>query len=75
MPSQETQWYKDVRLIQMLDDMRKQKMAFMAKCYFCGQKSEGIKAVDYRLYAVCPNHDVPNKDINVMLESQTSFEE
>ena len=75
MPSQETQWYKDVRLVQYLDEMRRRNMAFMAKCYFCDQKSEGIKAIDYRLYPVCPNHDIPNKDINHMLESQTSFEE
>ena len=75
MPSQETQWYKDVRLIQMLDDMRRKNMAFMATCHFCDQKSEGIKAIEYRLYPVCPNHNIPNGDINDMLESQTSFEE
>jgi len=73
MPSQNTQWYKDVRLIQMLDEMRKRNMAFMAKCYFCDEKSEGIKAVGYKLFPVCPNH--ANPDINNMLESQTSFEE
>ena len=75
MPSQNTQWYKDVRLIQMLDEMRKRNMAFMAKCYFCDEKSEGIKAVGYKLYPVCPNHNTINRTVNDMLESQTSFEE
>jgi len=74
MPSQETQWYKDVRLIQYLDEMRRRNMAFMAKCYFCDQKSEGIKAIDYKLYPVCPKHDLPSGDINDMLESQTNME-
>ena len=60
MPSQETKWYQDVRLIQLLDDMRRQKLAFMSKCYFCNEKSHGIKAIDYRLYAVCPDHDKPD---------------
>jgi hypothetical protein len=67
MPSQETQWFRDVRLIEYLDSMRQKNMAFMSKCYFCDQKSHGIKAIDYRLYAVCPNHDsiepdTPNHD-------------
>lgn len=75
MPSQNTQWYKDVRLVQLLDDMRQRNLAFMAKCYFCDQKSEGIKAIGYQLFPVCPNHDPLNGDINAMLESQTSFEE
>jgi len=75
MPSQETQWYKDVRLIQYLDEMRQRNMAFMAKCYFCNEKSHGIKAIEYRLYPVCPNHDnTPNGDINDMLETQTNLE-
>lgn len=76
MPSQETKWYKDVRLVQMLDEMRQKNLAFMAKCYFCDQKSEGIKAIGYQLFPVCPNHESPpNADINTMLESQTTFEE
>ena len=78
MPSQQTQWYKDVRLIQMLDEMRKRNKTLWSKCYFCDQKSQGIKSIDYRLYAVCPDHDSikPDKpDINKLMESQTSFEE
>ena len=70
MPSQ---WYKDPGLIAYLDSLRKKNVEFMAKCYFCNQKSEGIEAIGYRLYPVCPNH--PNPDINKLMESQTSFEE
>ena len=62
MPSQETKWYEDVRLVQMLDEQRRRNKTFFSKCYFCDQKSHGIKAIDYRLYAVCPNHDSLNHD-------------
>lgn len=62
MPSQETKWYKDVRLVQMLDEMRQKNLAFMAQCYFCDQKSEGIKSIGYQLFPVCPNHESPNPD-------------
>jgi hypothetical protein len=73
MPSQETQWYKDPGLIAYLDSLRQKNVEFMSKCYFCDSKSEGIEAIGYRLYPVCPNH--PNPDINKLMESQTSFEE
>lgn len=58
MPSQNTQWYKDVRLIQYLDQMRQLNMEFMSKCYICDAKSEGIKAIAEKLYPVCGTHDV-----------------
>jgi hypothetical protein len=73
MPSQETKWYKDPGLIAYLDSLRKKNLEFMSKCYFCDEKSEGIEAIGYRLYPVCPNH--PKPDINKLMESQTSFEE
>jgi hypothetical protein len=76
MPSDQTKWYKDVRLIEALDVLRKRNLDFMAKCYFCGKKSQGIKAIGYQLFAVCPNHESGvTTDINGLLESQTSFEE
>lgn len=56
MPSQNTKWYKDVRLIQALDAMRMRNEAFMAKCFFCGDKSIGIKAIQEKLYSVCSDH-------------------
>jgi hypothetical protein len=56
MPSQNTQWYKDVRLIQALDAIRQRNMDFMSKCYFCGDKSIGIKAIEEKLFSVCDNH-------------------
>lgn len=57
MPSQETKWYKDVQLIQYLDDLRQRKLGFMAKCYFCGGTSIGIKAIEEKLYSVCNDHE------------------
>ena len=62
MPSQNTQWYKDVRLIEALDTLRQKNLGFMAKCYFCGAKSIGIKAIEEKLYSVCDEHQ-DNKDI------------
>ena len=56
MPSQNTQWYKDVKLIEALDRMRQANLDFMSKCYFCGAKSIGIKAVDEQLFSVCSDH-------------------
>ena len=56
MPSQETIWYKDVKLIEALDKMRQANLDFMSKCYFCGAKSIGIKAVKEQLYSVCIDH-------------------
>lgn len=58
MPSQETKWYKDVQLIQYLDDLRQRKLGFMSKCYFCGGVSIGIKAIEEKLFAVCEEHKV-----------------
>ena len=66
-------WHQDSRLIAYLDEMRKRKVEFMSKCYFCDEKSEGIEAIEHRLYPVCPNHLKPR--INTLLESQTTFEE
>ena len=63
MPSQETKWYKDVRLIQALDDLRRQKLGFMSKCFFCGDISIGIKAIEEKLYSVCENHGVDGKSV------------
>ena len=60
MPSQNTKWYKDVQLIQYLDQMRLRNLGFMSKCYFCGAKSIGIKAVSEKLYSVCDEHEDPN---------------
>jgi len=62
MPSQNTIWYKDVQLIEALDKMRQANLAFMSKCYFCGAKSIGIKAVQEKLYSVCQNHQNPTVD-------------
>lgn len=62
MPSQNTQWYKDVRLIQALDVMRQRNMDFMSKCYFCGAKSVGIKAIAEKLYSVCASHESATVD-------------
>jgi hypothetical protein len=56
MPSQHTKWSEDIRLIQALDEMRQRNMDFMSKCYFCGAKSIGIKAIAEKLYSVCSNH-------------------
>ena len=56
MPSQYTKWYKDVQLIQYLDDLRQRNLGFMAKCYFCGAKSIGIKAIQEKLFSVCSDH-------------------
>jgi len=61
MPSQNTKWYKDVQLIQYLDDMRLRNYGFMSKCYFCGAKSTGIEAVKEKLYSVCEDHGDINK--------------
>lgn len=57
MPSRNTQWYKDLRLIEALDQIRQRNIGFMSYCYFCGNKSIGIKAVDEKLFAVCTNHE------------------
>ena len=73
MPSQETKWYKDARLIQALDDIRQRNQAFMSYCHYCGSKSIGITAVKEKLYPVCEKHE--GNDINKLLESQSSFEE
>lgn len=56
MPSQYTQWYKDDRLIQMLENYRIRNKTFFSKCYFCDKKSEGIKTIEHRVYAVCVDH-------------------
>jgi len=61
MPSQNTKWYKDVKLIQALDKMRQSNLDFMSKCYFCGAKSIGIKAVSEKLYSVCEDHGDTNQ--------------
>jgi len=60
MPSQNTKWYKDVQLIQALDNLRLRNMDFMSKCYFCGAKSIGIKAIEEKLFAVCASHESDN---------------
>ena len=60
MPSQETKWYKDVALIEALDKMRQSNLDFMSKCYFCGAKSIGIKAVSEKLLSVCEDHGEVN---------------
>lgn len=60
MPSQETKWYKDIQLIEALDSMRQRNMDFMSKCYFCGAKSIGIKAIEEKLFSVCEEHSDPN---------------
>ena len=77
MPSQETKWFKDIRLIEALDKMRQVNMDFMSKCYFCGAKSIGIKAIQEKLYSVCDEHQHRKSDIRVndLLENQTVFEE
>jgi len=56
MPSQNTIWYKDARLIQSLDILRQRNLGFMAYCYFCGAKSIAIKAIDEKLFSVCEEH-------------------
>jgi len=61
MPSQETKWFKNVSLIQALDNMRQANMDFMSKCYFCGAKSVGIEAVKEKLYSVCEDHGDTNQ--------------
>jgi hypothetical protein len=61
MASQNTKWYKDMRLIEALDQMRQRNMAFMSYCYFCGAKSTGIEAVKEKLYSVCEEHGDINK--------------
>ena len=75
MPSQNTQWYKDVRLIEALDQIRQANLGFMSYCYFCGAKSTGIKAVQEKLFSVCSKHEEDQPTINKLLESQSSFEE
>ena len=67
-------WHEDVQLINELDNLRQRKLGFMQQCYFCNKDSEGIKSIDEKLYAVCSDH-VNGKDINSLLEYQTSFEE
>jgi hypothetical protein len=74
MPSQNTKWFKDVALIEALDKMRQANLDFMSKCYFCGGKSTGIKSIQEKLYSVCETHE-DKKDINKLLETQSSFEE
>ena len=61
MPSQNTKWYKDVQLIQYLDQLRLRNLGFMSKCYFCGAKSIGIKAIEEKLFAVCSEHEYQEK--------------
>ena len=56
MPSQETKWYKDPRLVAYLDEMRQRNLEFMSKCHLCDAKSDGIKAIKEKLYPVCSNH-------------------
>jgi hypothetical protein len=56
MPSQNTQWYKDSRLIEALDQIRQRNMGFMSYCYFCGAKSIDIKAIKEKLFSVCEKH-------------------
>ena len=75
MPSQKPLWYQDVRLIEALEAMRRRKEPFMAKCFFCGLKSAGIKEIDQKLYSVCDDHKTGLKNINDLLSEQTSFEE
>ena len=78
MPSQNTKWYKDVQLIQALDNLRQHNLDFMSKCYFCGAKSIGIKAIQEKLYSVCNDHQDKRdekKSMNDLLEQQTWFEE
>lgn len=78
MPSQETKWYKDLRLIEALDQLRQKNYGFMSKCYFCGGKSIGIKAIQEKLYSVCNDHQDKrddSKSVNDLLANQTSFEE
>ena len=62
MPSQNTQWYKDVKLIEALDKIRQVNLDFMSKCYFCGDKSIGIKAIQEKLFSVCSNHETATVD-------------
>ena len=57
MPNKNTQWYKDSRLIEALDQIRQRNMGFMSYCYFCGDKSIAIKAVQEKLFSVCGNHE------------------
>jgi hypothetical protein len=56
MPSQNTQWYKDMRLIEALDQIRQRNLGFMSYCYFCGAKSTGIQAIKEKLFSVCEEH-------------------
>jgi hypothetical protein len=56
MASQNTKWFKDIRLIQALDEMRQKNLAFMSYCYFCDAKSIDIEAISEKLYPVCQNH-------------------
>jgi|SanBayMetagenome_1026888.scaffolds.fasta_scaffold468082_1 hypothetical protein len=57
MPNKNTQWYKDSRLIEALDQIRQRNMGFMSYCYFCGAKSIAIKAVQEKLFSVCGSHE------------------
>lgn len=57
MPSQNTKWSKDLALIEALDRMRQANLDFMSKCYFCGDKSIGIKAIQEKLFSVCSIHE------------------
>lgn len=52
-----TSWSEDIRLIEALDAIRQRDMAFMSKCYFCGDNSIGIKAIEEKLYSVCGEHE------------------
>ena len=56
MPSQNTKWYKDVRLIQALDEIRLRNQQFMSICFFCDAKSIGIKSIKEKLFPVCEEH-------------------
>jgi hypothetical protein len=50
-------WQEDIRLIELLDDLRQRGIGFMKGCYFCGAKSVAIKAVEEKLYSVCDKHN------------------
>jgi hypothetical protein len=56
--SNNIKWSEDTRLIAELDNLRQRKLGFMAKCYFCGAKSVGIKAIEEKLFSVCIDHQV-----------------
>jgi hypothetical protein len=52
-----SQWSKDIRLIEALDQIRQRNQAFMSYCYFCGDKSTTITAIKEKLYPVCSTHE------------------